>query len=99
MKCILAGKMKTTQSKSVKLIIEERIRDLYKDGKIEVIDQSAHHSEHLEGSDGTNTHFDVLISSPEAMLLSRVERERKVHTVLADLYTERGLHALSIKFN
>lgn len=82
----------------VQEIIETRLKTLYPDGEILVNDQSKKHQDHLEGSTGAGTHFDVIIRSPAAMGLSRVERERKVHTVLADLYTERGLHALSLKF-
>jgi BolA family transcriptional regulator, general stress-responsive regulator len=84
---------------TVKFIIESRIRKLYPDAALQVNDQSAKHQSHYEGSTGSDTHFDVLIRSATAMGLSRVERERRVHTVLADLYTERGLHALSLKFD
>lgn len=82
----------------VQTIIEERLKELYADAQILVHDQSQKHQYHLEGSSGSGTHFDVLIKSNSAMALSRVERERRVHTKLADLYTERGLHALSLKF-
>jgi BolA family transcriptional regulator, general stress-responsive regulator len=85
-------------AESVKSIIETRIQTLYPDATLLVNDQSAQHQSHLEGSEGSGTHFDVLIRSQTAMDLSRVERERRVHTILADLYTERGLHALSLKF-
>ncbi len=84
---------------SVKSIIETRLKELYPDAVLQVNDQSAKHQGHLDNSSGSDTHFDVLIKSPTAMGLSRVERERRVHTVLADLYTERGLHALSLKFD
>ena len=86
-------------AESVKTIIETRLKALYPDAILQVNDQSAKHQSHLEGSNGSDTHFDVLIRSATAMGLSRVERERKVHSVLADLYTERGLHALSLKFD
>jgi BolA protein len=83
---------------SVKSLIETRLQALYPDAVLQVNDQSAKHQYHLEGSTGSDTHFDVLIRSNTAMALTRVERERRVHTALADLYTERGLHALSLKF-
>lgn len=83
---------------SVSTIIETRLSALYPDAQIAVNDQSAKHQSHLEGSTGAGTHFDVVIRSQAAMGLSRVERERRVHTALADLYTERGLHAMSLKF-
>lgn len=83
---------------SVQQIIESRLQKLYPDAVLMVNDQSLKHQGHLPGSTGAGTHFDVIIRSATAMGLSRVERERRVHTALADLYTERGLHALSLKF-
>jgi BolA protein len=65
-----------------------------------VSDESARHAGHagartLTGSGG-ETHFEVRIVSAQFEGLSRIERQRHIHAVLAAEF-KGGLHALSLK--
>lgn len=64
--------------------------------KLEVIDQSGLHAGHSGAREGGETHYRVEVVSAEFSDLSRVARERLIHSLLADEFTD-GLHALSIK--
>lgn len=64
--------------------------------RLEVINDSHHHAGHM-GDDGTGeTHFTVIVESPQFAGLSRVARQRLVNQALGHLLETR-IHALSIR--
>jgi BolA protein len=64
--------------------------------RLEVVNDSHHHAGHM-GDDGTGeTHFTVIVESPQFAGRSRVERQRLVNKALADLLETR-IHALAIR--
>lgn len=75
--------------------IKEKLEESLTPSKLEVVNESHLHAGHA-GDDGSGeSHFHIEIASGRFDDLSRIERERLVHTVLAD---EMPLiHALSIK--
>lgn len=44
-------------------------------------------------------HFYLVITSDKFEWLSRIDRSRKVHTILNDLLTDDSIHALRLKLN
>lgn len=44
-------------------------------------------------------HFYLVITSDKFEWLSRIDRSRKVHTILKDLLTDDSIHALRLKLN
>ena len=64
-------------------------------GRLEVVDDSAHHAGHAGAAAGGETHYSVLLVSPAFRGMSRVERSRAVHAVLAAEFAG-GMHALGL---
>ena len=63
---------------------------------LDVINDSAKHRGH-SGDDGSGeSHFTILIESPEFTGKSRLERQRMVNRALGDIPGER-VHAIAIK--
>ena len=60
-----------------------------------VEDESARHAGHAGARAGGQTHYRVAATSARFRGLSRLERSRMVHAVLADEFAG-GLHALSL---
>ncbi len=76
--------------------ITNRLASALNPTHLEVIDDSEKHRGHA-GHDGRGeSHFTVVVESPLFAGMSRVERQRAVNSVLADLLAER-VHALAIK--
>ena len=63
---------------------------------IELDDDSDKHRGHGGYNPAGESHFSLMIESPEFAGKSRVERQRMVHKALGDLLDER-VHALSIR--
>ncbi len=63
--------------------------------RLEIEDDSSRHAGHAGAHDGGETHYTVTIISDNFTGLSRVERSRMVHDVLAQEFST-GLHALSM---
>jgi BolA protein len=63
---------------------------------LEVVDDSARHAGHSGASAQGETHYNIHMRADRFATLSRVERSRAVHEVLAAEF-ETGLHALSLK--
>jgi len=63
---------------------------------LEIIDESSLHAGHSGAREGGETHYRVEIISAKFVDKSRVARERMIHSLLADEFSD-GLHALSIK--
>ena len=62
---------------------------------LEVIDESEQHRRHGGWREGGETHFRVVMRAPVLAGLSRIERSRAVHEVLA-VELAGGVHALSL---
>ena len=80
------------RSERIHLILNQALNPL----ELEVIDESSLHIGHSGARDGGETHYRVNVVSAEFVDRSRVARERLIHTLLADEFSD-GLHALSIK--
>jgi len=63
--------------------------------ELEIVDESHLHAGHSGWKPEGETHFRVTIVSPAFEGLSRVERHREVHAVLADELASR-VHALAL---
>ena len=73
-----------------------RLKAALRPCRLELEDQSDRHIGHA-GHDGRGeSHFALLIESPDFEGLGRVERQRKIYSALGDLMRER-VHALTIK--
>lgn len=76
--------------------MHRRLTEALKLTKIELIDDSEKHRGHGGYNPAGESHFTLLIESPDFAGKSRVERQRMVHGALGDLLDER-VHALSIR--
>ena len=76
--------------------IETKLRDELSPTRLEVIDESHQHHGHAGWRDGGETHFRVRIAAAALANLSRVERHRRINTLLADELNGR-VHALAIE--
>ncbi|HTQ13927.1 MAG TPA: BolA family protein [Rhizomicrobium sp.] len=79
--------------------VAERIRDkltaAFAPVELSIEDESARHAGHAGARPGGETHFRVRIVSEEFRHMNRVERQRRVHAVLADEMKDR-VHALAL---
>ena len=81
---------------SVAAEIERKLNDAFAPGFLEVVNDSDRHAGHA-GSPGTGeSHFVVTLVSDRFDGLTRVDRQRLVHTVLKDELAG-PVHALSLK--
>lgn len=76
--------------------IEILLQEAFLPTRLDVINDSAHHSGHA-GDDGSGeSHFTVVIESVAFAGKSRVERQRMVNRALGDIPGNR-VHALAIR--
>lgn len=75
--------------------IERRLRAALAPERLEIVDDSARHAGHAGARPEGETHFKIVVVSPAFAGLGRLERQRRVHALLADLLRER-IHALQI---
>lgn len=80
---------------SVKTLLDEKLRRAFAPIALNIRDESALHAGHAGARPGGESHFRVRIVSQCFEGLSRLERQRRVHTVLADELAAR-IHALSV---
>ncbi len=59
---------------------------------LRIRDESSNH----RGREGQESHFNIVIVSDTFVNMSRVARQRKVNTIVADEFG-KGLHALTLK--
>lgn len=76
--------------------ITSKLREAFEPSLLEVVDQSAAHAGHAGARPGGETHFQVVIASPAFVGMSRVERHRMVHRVLA-AELAGPVHALALQ--
>ena len=80
------------RSEKIRHILERNLKPQI----LDVIDESGLHAGHSGAREGGETHYRVEIVSAEFIGQSRVARERMIHALLADEFSD-GLHALSIR--
>ena len=72
--------------------IERALKDSLQATHVEIVDQSAHHEDHV-GAIGGGGHFQVVVVSERFRGLSRLEAQRLVYAAVGDLMTQE-IHAL-----
>lgn len=75
--------------------IREKLAQAFAPTRLEVVDDSARHAGHAGARAGGESHFTVTIEAEAFAGLSRVERQRRVHGVLAEELLG-PVHALSV---
>ena len=75
--------------------IRTKLEAAFSPVELRIIDESRLHQGHAGAHPGGESHFRVTIVSSMFQGLSRVERQRRVHQVLADELKSR-VHALSL---
>jgi BolA protein len=73
-----------------------RLTQAFVPSQLEVIDESHRHAGHAGARPGGETHFRVMIVSQAFAGKGRLERQRDVYAVLADLM-RTDIHALSVR--
>ena len=77
--------------------IKEKLRSTLTPSKLEVIDESYQHADHIGANNtGLGTHFRVRIAAPSFLGLSRVKQHRLVYDAVQE-FIDEGLHALAIE--
>jgi BolA family transcriptional regulator, general stress-responsive regulator len=75
--------------------IRTKLETAFAPARLEVVDESEKHRGHSGWREGGETHFRVVMRAAAFDGMSRVERSRAVHRVLADELAER-VHALAL---
>jgi BolA family transcriptional regulator, general stress-responsive regulator len=75
--------------------LEAELRQALAPIRLEVTDDSARHAGHAGARPGGETHYSVLLVAEAFRGLSRVDRSRRVHDLLAAEFAG-GLHALAL---
>ena len=76
-------------------ILHRRLAAAFHPERLEVIDESESHRGHGGWREGGETHFRVVMRAKSLAGLSRVERSRAVHKLLA-AELAAGVHALAL---
>lgn len=82
-------------TQSVSEIMRAKLAAAFRPEDLEVIDESEAHRGHGGWREGGATHFRVVMRSSALAGMSRVERSRAVHRILADELAG-GVHALAL---
>ncbi|MGH6933241.1 MAG: BolA family protein [Dongiaceae bacterium] len=80
---------------SVAATIESKLTAALRPARIKVVDESELHKGHAGHRPGGESHFRVEIVAAGFEGLSRVDRQRRVHEILAD-ELKAGVHALAL---
>ena len=75
--------------------LEATLRQALAPTQVVVTDDSARHAGHAGARPGGETHYSVLVVAEAFRGLSRVDRSRQVHALLAAEFAS-GLHALAL---
>jgi BolA protein len=81
---------------TVAATIRQKLENAFAPTELVVEDDSAKHAGHSGARPGGQTHFSVRLVSESFAGQSRVERQRRVYAVLAELITPTGVHALAL---
>ena len=66
-----------------------------KPGFLKLEDESSRHAEHIEGSDGTETHYQLTIEAACFSGVGKVKRHQMIYALVAEEFNT-GLHAFAI---
>jgi BolA protein len=80
---------------SVAATIRDRLEQALRPSRLEVVDESHLHAGHSHQARAGESHFRVLVVSPEFAGKSRVARHRLINELLADQLATK-VHALAI---
>ena len=80
---------------SVAATIRQRLEQALRPTRLEIVDESHQHAGHSAQAQAGESHFRVLVVSPEFAGKSRLARHRLVNEVLADQLATK-VHALAI---
>ena len=86
---ILNRRLAMSVQQTIENLLKEQLSPLH----LEVINESASHAGHAHGA--TDSHFRVVVASPEFEGLRQVARHKKIYSVLAELM-DNPVHALAI---
>jgi BolA family transcriptional regulator, general stress-responsive regulator len=75
--------------------IADKLTEAFAPVELRVEDDSAKHAGHSGARPGGETHFRVTIVAAAFASMNRVERQRRIHAVLADEMKDR-VHALAL---
>lgn len=81
---------------TMKSRIEARLTEALQPDRLIVLDESAAHAGHAGAREGGESHFRVRIITPAFAGVTRVERHRRINSLLAEEFAQ-GLHALAIE--
>jgi BolA protein len=77
------------------LRLQKTLSGHFNPAQVEVIDESSRHAGHAGASPGGETHYRVIIVTPQFSGKSRMERHRMVNDAVKEEFTT-GLHALQL---
>jgi len=80
---------------SVAAIIRQRLEQALRPTRLDIVDESHLHAGHSEQARSGESHFRVLVVSPEFAGKSRLARHRLVNELLSDQLATK-VHALAI---
>jgi BolA protein len=80
---------------SVQATIRERLEQALKPTRLDIVDESHLHAGHSHAAQAGESHFRVLVVSPEFAGKSRLARHRLVNELLSDQLATK-VHALAI---
>lgn len=75
--------------------MRRKLADALHPTDLEIVDESARHVGHAGARPEGETHFRLRIVSPAFAGMSRIDRQRQIHTILAEELATR-VHALSL---
>jgi len=76
-------------------VLDAKLRQAFAPVELEIFDESARHAGHAGAKSEGETHFRVRIVSAHFEALSRLDRQRRIHAVLAQ-ELEARIHALAL---
>jgi BolA protein len=80
---------------SVAATIRQRLEQALRPSRLDIVDESQLHAGHSEQARAGESHFRVLVISPEFAGKSRLARHRLINELLADQLATK-VHALAI---
>ncbi|MHB8529777.1 MAG: BolA family protein [Caulobacteraceae bacterium] len=76
--------------------MEAKLRAGLSPSRLEIVDDSHRHAGHSGAKAGGESHFSITVQSEVFAGLTRVQRQRTIHQLLADELAG-GVHALSVR--
>ncbi len=76
-------------------VIENKLREALDPIHLDIIDDSARHAGHAGHTGAGESHYKIYIVSQDFENINRIERHRKIYTILSDELKSR-VHALQL---